>query len=437
MLSIDHVINILNNLPQELVSLVFNHLSGIDMVNFVNKNELYIPFNELNIKEAELNVWNLMKNSKDNFNNKLFEWCKILHNANISSSYYKLKYEEKFKNDNLFMNWKTKFAFSSNKEHKYSRKLYIGLFLNTGLDIKNAYHYSDLPIDKINMIFNIMKELPDQLKIEIVFEAINITKEMETIDTHVNYAIRINKIYHLLKDDYITNKFLRKAIMSFPDEYYQRFVSLLEINVELEASFNLSNPTRKFTDELIDKFKQLKEELNVSDDLLVSNLRNNNVIEKIRYFKSKNITSSRNIDYLLNRRDKDFLNYMIKNNKMYNFDITSWSRLGGIYENNYDLFQEIFTKFTIKQQNNLRIKKLMEDDGYDELYVKYIDENLEKIYIPSCIDSILCSPSITMSQFFQVYTELTEFQMKKFIEFLKINLTFDEALQNTYQIVEY
>jgi hypothetical protein len=430
MLSIDHVINVLNNLPQELVSLVFNNLSGIDMVNFVNKNELYIPFNELKIKEDELNVWNLMKNS----DNKLFEWCKILHNANISSSYYKLKYEEHFKNENLFMNWKTKFAFSSNKEQKYTRKLYIGLFLNTGLDIKNAYHYSDLPIDKINMIFNILKELPEQFKIEIVFEAINITKEMETIDTHVNYAIRINKIYHLLKEDYITNKFLRKAIMSFPDEYYQRFVSLLEINVKLEASFNLSNPTRKFTDEMIDKFKQLKEELNICDDLLVSNLRNNNVIQKIRYFKSKNI-SSRNFDDLLNWRDKDFLDYMIKNNKMYNYNSTSWYRLEAIYKNNYDLFQEIFTKFTIKQQNNLRIKKLMEDDGYDELYVKYIDENLEKIYIPNRIDSILSS--ITRTQLFQVYTELTEFQMNTFIGFLKMNFTFDQALNNTYQVVEY
>jgi hypothetical protein len=433
MLSINHVINILSDLPQELVSLIFNYLSGIDMVNFINKNELHIPLNELNIKDDELNVWNLMKNS----DNKLFEWCKILHHANISSSYYKLKYEEKFKNENLFMNWKTKFAFSSNKEHKYSRKLYIGLFLKGGLDIKNAYHYSDLPIDKINMIFNIMKKHPDLFKIEIVCGAMNITKEIETIDTYINFSIRINKIYHLLKDDYLTNKFIRKAVISFPYEYYQRFISLLEINVELEAAFNLSNSTRKFTDELINKFKQLKEELNVCDDLLVSNLRNNNVIEKIRFLRSKNITSSRNIDYLLNYLDKDFLNYMIKNNKMYNFNITSWSRLESIYKNNNDLFQEIFTKFTIKQQNNLRIKKLMEDEGYDELFVKYIDENLEKIYIPSSIDSILCTPSITRTQFFQVYTELTEFQMKTFIGFLKMNLTFDEALNNTYQVVEY
>jgi hypothetical protein len=284
------------------------------------------------------------------------------------------------------------------------------------------------------MIFNIMKKHPDLFKIEIVCEAMNITKQMETIDTYINFSIRINKIYHLLKEDYITNKFLRKAIISFPYEYYQRFISLLEINVELEASFNLSNPARKFTDELIDKFKQLKEELNVCDDLLVSNLRNNNVIEKMRYFKSKNITSSRTFDDLLNRIDKDFLDYMIKNNKMYNLSGTSWLRLEAIYKNNYDLFQEIFTKFTIKQQNNLRIKKLMEDDGYDELYVKYIDENLEKIYIPSCIDSILTS--ITRIQLFQVYTELTEFQMKTFIGFLKMNLTFDEALNNTYQVVE-
>jgi hypothetical protein len=431
MLSIKDAVNILNDLPQELVSLVFNNLNGIDMVHFINNNkEAYI--NEINIKDDELNVWNLMTNS----DNKLFEWCKILHHANISSSYYKLKYEEKFKNENLFMNWKTKFAFSSNKEQKYSRKLYMGLFLNGGLDIKNAYHYSDLPIDKINMIFNIMKNHSDLFKIEIVCEAMNITKEIETIDTYINFSIRINKIYHLLKEDYITNKFLRKAIISFPYEYYQRFISLLEINVELEAAFNLSNPTRKFTDELIDKFKQLKEELNICDNLLVSNLRNNNVIEKMRYLKSKNI-SSRIFDDLLNRRDKDFLDYMIKNNKMYNYNSTSWCRLEGIYKNNYDLFQEIFTKFTIKQQNNLRIKKLMEDNGYDELFVKYIDENLEKIYIRSLIDPVLSSTSITMSQLFQVYTELTEFQMKTFIGFLKMNFTFEQALHNTYQVVEY
>ncbi len=433
MLSINHVINILNELPQELVSLIFTYLSGIDMINFVNKNEVYIPIKSLNIKEDELNVWNLMKKS----DNKLFEWCKILYHADIKNSYYKLKYREKFQNENLLMNWKTQFAFSSNKEQKYIRKLYIGLFLNAGLDIKNSYHYSDLPIDKINLIFNIMKKMQDQLKIEMVCEALNIIKEIQTIDNYVNYAIRINQIHHLLKEDYITNKFLRKAIMSFPDEYYQRFISLLEINVKLEPAFNLSNPTRKFTEELIEKFKQLKEELNIIyDDLLVSNLRNNKIIEKMRYFKSKNI-SPRNFDNLLNWMDKDFLDYMIKNNKMYNYGSTSWCRLEGLYKNNYDLFQEIFNKFTIKQQNNLRIKKLMEDDGYDELYVKYIDENLEKIYIPSLIDPVFSSISTTYSQLFQVYTELTEFQMNTFIGFLKMNFTFEQALYNTYQVVEY
>jgi hypothetical protein len=84
-----------------------------------------------------------------NTDNKLFEWCKILYYADINNFYYKFLYEQ---NERYY---KTVLSLPSNNLKRYVRKLYIGLFLNAGLEIFKACNYSELDINKINIIFDI------------------------------------------------------------------------------------------------------------------------------------------------------------------------------------------------------------------------------------------------------------------------------------------
>ncbi len=423
MLSFDDAINILNNLPQELVSVAFNYMNGIDMVNFINNDNICIQIKSLNVTNDELNVWNLMKNS----DNKLFEWCKILYYANIYNFYYKNKYEH------TEIGYKPIFSLPSNKEYRYIQKLYIGLFLNAGEELHKAYYYSNYNTNKINFMFNTMNTYPNQFNFNILSSALNIYK-YDTNESYLKYAIKIKEIYNSTQS-YINSLYLSKIIQHFSDEKSQLLISLLLSNISFETAYHLANPTRKFTDVLINKFKELKQELNIKDELLLSHIRNNKAINQIRLFKSKNI-SSNGIENLLNL-NKDLLDYIIKNNIIYDFDYDTWSKLNFMFYNINDVFQEIFTKFTIKQQNNIRMKELMEHST-KELLDAYIKENVNKIldYYNKRIHANN-HRLITTEQYFKVYIELTDFQMNTFNRFINLNFNFEQALLNTYQVVEY
>ena len=433
MLSFDNAVNILNKLPVELVSLTFNYLDGLDMVNFINDNkEAYIY--DLNITKNELNIWTLIKNSKSSLdaNNKIAEWCKILFRANVNCLYYKQEY---YKFQSKY--YKKNFMLPTDTDKKYNKKLYIGLFLYFGVNIEKAYEYSSLSSDKIEMIFNIMAEMPEQFNIKILNTVINFSKELESKEKYINYAVKIKKIYSIIKEDYmyIKREHLKKVVLNFSDESYQRLISLLESNISFAAAFVLSNSLRKFTDALINKFKQLNEEFsgefNIPDDILVIYLQDDKAISNIRLFKSKNISPNGTIDLL--SLNKDLLDYIIKNNIIYDLDYFTWAKLKPIFYNYLDIFQQIFTKFTYNQKYNIRMKELMADGGYDKLMLTYIKENIDKIHLYCTTLNTLITPS----QYFQVYTELTDFQMNTFYGFIKLNLTFAQALSNTYQTVEY
>jgi hypothetical protein len=460
MLSFIDAVNILNNLPEELVSITFNYLNGLDMVNFINGNKNnYIS--SLNINSDELNVWNLMKESE----NKLFEWCNILVCADIKSGYYKTKYEEFQRNPYKPYTHTTTFVLPTNKEKKYNRKLYIGLFLNAGVDIILAYKYSKLSIDKINSIFEIMKAMPETFNVQTLYSIINFDNELDTKENYINYAIKYNKILNLVKEtkEYkMLDSFVKEtkeykilnlqhfmnAVMCFPDAAYERLISLLELNISFESAYTLSTPSRKFTDALIDKFKQLNEEFQIKDDFLVCHLRNNKIINSIRTLKTKNISSNCICD-LINSVNKDLLEDLIKNNYIYEFGRHTWFKINSIYINHNDIYPDILTKFTIKQKNNLRMKELMEDGGYDELLLNYIKENVDKVYLFSFYNYNSTLPPvpggayfnynslITTVQYFQVYIELTDFQLNTFLSLIKQHLPFEKALSETYQIVEY
>ena len=404
MLSVADAVNILNKLPPELVLTIFRNLNGLDMVHFINHNkEAYV--NSLNITKDELNLWNLLEDSK----NKLFKWCKILACADLNKKIYRNIYED---------------------ENHY---LYYELFLNVGLSIELALKYSYLPVDKINIIFKIMKEMPGRFDIQTLYSAVSIKKELETIENYIKYAIKIDKIRNFSQNDFINYEHFKKVICHFPDSAYERLNSLREFNITFETAFILSNPTRNFSDALVEKFKQLNEEFQIRDNVLVRYLRDNKSINHIRILKTKNI-SSNGIISILCYTDKKSLEYLIKNNHIYELEHLTWLKIRELYNNHNAIYKEIFTKFTLKQQNNLRMKELMEDGGYNELLVSYIKENVDKIDLYSSVHQTL---SITPTQYFKIYTELTDFQMSVFYEYIKNNLTFEQALRETYQVIEY
>jgi hypothetical protein len=423
MLSFNDAVNILNKMPPELVSIIFNYLDGIDMVNFINDNkDAYI--NELNITKDELNVWNSMNYSE----NKLFEWCKILFRANVNCWYYKMQFD----NRQIKSYYNSPFSLPTNKEKKYNRKLYIGLFLNAGLNIERSYYYSNLSVNKITIIFKIMKDMPDQFTIPTLFVAINFNKELEPNENYINYAIKIKQIRSSCKENYINPEHLKKTVVNFPDAAYERLISLLDYNLSFETALILSTPSRKFTDALIDKFKELKEELQIKDDLLIRNLRNNKIINNIRILKNKNI-SLNCIEHLINDINKLLLEDLIKNNYIYEFDYHTWNKINHIYNNNNEIYPDIFIKFTLKQQNNLRMKQLMEDEGYNDLLEKCINENINFMYgiIYTTNNTIL------VEQYFYAYTELSERQFKYFMAKMSNGANYEETLANSYQIIDY
>jgi hypothetical protein len=294
-----------------------------------------------------------------------------------------------------------------------------------------------LKINQINFIFDAMNKYPNELNIDMLFIASRAIKDGNTYEDSIKAAFRIKEIFYYNTNNIYDVQFsydtsyLFNASSKFPDEYFQRFITLLKSNVEFSTAYDLSNPSRNFTNVLVDKFMKLKAELNIDDKILLRHLRNNKNIDKIRLFKSKNI-SSNGIINLLNI-DKEILDNLIENNNIYDFDERTWSKIELFWRNNNEIYKDIFTKFTIKQQNNLRIKQLMEDGGYDELKVNYIKENIIIIYNFPYVKTI---QNITLQQFVNSYFELTQFQMNTLFGFLGMNFTYEEALSNTYQTIE-
>jgi F0F1-type ATP synthase delta subunit len=68
--------------------------------------------------------------------------------------------------------------------------------------------------------------------------------------------------------------------------------------------------------------------------------------------------------------NNNLLDYLITNNKFYDFEYNIWKKIEYLYSAYNDVFLEIFDKFTIKQQQQIRVKELMEDDSLHET-IKY------------------------------------------------------------------
>ena len=419
MQSIDAAINILNNLPIELIFKTFSYLGYADLLNFTNNEPIKqfiidnYPFslNTLNnITDEAITVWKLL----DLNDNKIYNWCKILCYANIYNDYYKDMYKTEHGQ---------RIIFPADLKEKYIFKLKMGLFLYLGTNYYDAWDYSRLSFEKIGIIFDILKEHPDEFDVKTLFITIKTND-----DNFLKMAYRIKNI-----NKYDTREFQCRSsidtiirISKFPESNYSRFMNLVKNNVDFKNAYELSTPPRKFTDELVKKFIKLKTKINTInnhffDSLLIEKLRNKKMLDKIEYLHNKELSIQVIINMML--INNNLLDYLITNNKFYDFEYDIWKKIEYLYKYFNDVFQEIFEKFTIKQQQQIRVKELMEDDSLQETIKYFQIHNISYI-------SRLFSPAITKYQHFKAYTELTESQFNIFQTCVLNGITYEQAYVN-------
>ena len=415
MLSFDNAINILKELPYELVEHTVGYLSSIDMVNFINKTDVPININLINSSKEELIIFNLLEDD-----NKLFKWCKILYNADCSK-YYKTKYKEE-----RICNLK----LPTGADNKYIFKLKMGLFLNISNDYRDSYKYSKLDFDKISIIYKTFKDYPNEFEIWYLLDIIKVLKNKYDYDIYIKIAKRIKQIRSMGR--YCENSDF-KTLNALSAENYQRIINIITGGATFQTALLLSKNINKYSDELIEKFIQLKKELCYDDNIILSFLKNDKMINHLKLFKKKGF-SRLIINYLL-RLELPIIDYLVNNNYFDKLKNTTFEELNNLNVKNNDLIKQFFNKFTIKQQNNLRMKQLMEHEDYDKLLISYIEANINNVYNCLCNQyTNKTNYSISVEQYFNAYTELTEIQFKTFLEKIAIGTNYDTALAEAYQI---
>ena len=401
MQTISEAIDILKKLPLELCFETFKYLDGLDLVNFINHPDIINNdiIKSTNIIPEVVDIWNLINNQ-----DKLLELCKILYYADINNKYYK---------DTCKIHCHKNFTLQGDYNEKYITKLKMGLFLNVGLDIYTSRNYSKLTFDKIKLMFQINKDYPNEFTFEILYYVCD-------TDDFLNCAYKFKELFKYSINVYDAINRIKNIVFKFPHSYYERFISLVNDGIKFEFAYALSTPSRKFTDALIDKFNKLRKELNINHEIIINNLRNNTVINQIKIFINNGINNVGNIISL----DKNLISYLINNNLFYNFDYMVWQRIQYLFRHNNDLFPDIFTKFTIKQQYQMRIKELMEDGDLIHTINTYQIININHIH------SIDINNMSKAEYFKKIYTELTEEQQNMCATYIQMGFNLESALLN-------
>jgi hypothetical protein len=145
------------------------------------------------------------------------------------------------------------------------------------------------------------------------------------------------------------------------------------------------------------------------------------MLDKLEYLHNKGLSVQIITNMML--INNNLLDYLITNNKFYDFEYDIWKKIEYLYKDYNDVFLEIFDKFTIKQQQQIRVKELMEDDNLQETIKYFQIHNI-------CYISRLFSPAITKYQHFKAYTELTESQFNIFNTCIFNGLNFEQSYIN-------
>ena len=399
-------------MPTEISSI------DIDMVNFINTTDIHINIKLINISDEELIIFNLLEED-----NKLYKWCKILYKAGYIK-YYKNKHKKK-------INSELKLPTGADNKYIFNLKRYLLLNANEG-----SFHssqFAKLDFDIISIIYNTIKNYPKQFEVWWLIDIIKNLKDDYDYDTYIKTAKRLAQIRSMKqyceKKDY-------KILGTLPDKNYQRIIHIINEGSDFKSALRLSKNFETYPDELIEKFIQLKQELGYWESIILSNLKNDKMINHLKLFKNIGF-SDVCVNNLLELK-LPMINYLVKNNYLDKFKEFTFRQMKDLYQRNNDIIKQIFIKFTIKQQNNLRIKQLMEDGDYDKLLISYIEGNINNVYEFFYLQYINGTYySVSVEQYFNAYTELTETQFKTFFKKITTGANYDTALAEASQITEY
>ncbi len=114
---------------------------------------------------------------------------------------------------------------------------------------------------------------------------------------------------------------------------------------------------------------------------------------------------------------------MKENNLIYNYNHQVWHSIFTLYNWYGDSIIDMFTKYTIKQQNQIRMKQLLGESQPNEIHYKYIEYNIHALYnYNRTIQNIY--------HLMHAYYELTEYQFNTYFQFREMSFTHEQAFHN-------
>ncbi len=413
------IIDTLCQLPINIICEVARKFKKEDLYHFINNDEFkrmfeeYNIINSLDIIETEKQIWNNLNE------NKFYNWVKIIYYANKPNYYH--EYFKKELNKQL--------QFNGSNEEKYNKKLMLGFLIILGCDYSEAYDYCKLDF---NIIFNftkIIKENPMELNFKLLYFAYK-----QNNNDYLTVALKMKRImdYNLHQNIYIN------IIAKIADKNnFERIIFLLEKNVLLEAAAILSENHKYITDAYINKYLTLRDELKLvgeqfgycylcADAYIAVNLRNKDVLEQLKYYVSIGIHDMV-IIYYMKSLPKEIFEYMKTNNIIYNYKYATLKNLYSFaFKYEGELTYELLSKYTIKQQNQIRIKEF-NGELDKETRCQYIEYNINTIseYRYYCND---------IPGFLKAYYELNDSQLQKYFQYRQQHQSHDEAFNNASQL---
>jgi hypothetical protein len=429
-------------LPIELISIIFSYTDSSSLLTLIENNDIKRVINENtvellgsfnNITNEDMIVWDLVNIIKQS--DTYMEWCKILYYADIKNDYYKKLY------NSYNISWSS--MFTSKKYSKYTIKLKMGLFfinmINNYDQLIKIQEYSKLTFDDIEFIFSTMQNQPDEFNTKLLYYscvAKNNDKYKLNYD-RMTLAKRMILLFHYNNKEYYYNS----VICQWPEINFNYYINLIMQNIIYHVVFKLTTPANKTTEKTVEKFMTLRQELNISNDVLYEYFRNKKDINTIKYFQSNGLTLK--IRELMKMykitKYKEIIDNILSNNKLYNLPIELWNSnnilllVSKLVAEDKLTVGEIFNKFTIDQIKQIRIKELMEDDDLTKTLNHFRQINIQNVAsfnnFSSFINNNNAIVQIKIEHIKRAYYELTDEQRD--IYFLKYIKELD--IENNYQ----
>ncbi len=428
------LIDTLCELPVHLIKEVISKLKTNDFYHFINNENFIQIFEEYNLIDTldlideEKMIWNLLGD------NKFYNWVKIIYNANDKNYYYK-QYKA-ITNITLHL--------TGTPEQKYITKLKMGLLL-LDCNIYHSYLISKSSFNNINSLYKTIKDSHYKYNLTLLYYALikdnNISRNCRYGDMVIynNNFLEIASKMNKILNHYQFNKFYEKIAEIACRNNFERVLLLLNNNVSFNALIELSMPYKYITDAYIDNYLKVRNELQLTggseenslyidaDAYLAYNIRNKENMTNLINYTGLGIHDMTCI-YSINHIQKNHRNlyyYMKINNLIYSYTVETWSNIRSLYNWHGEIIFEMFNKYTLKQQNQIRIKELMEQKAPNEIFYNYIEHNINTVY-----NYNNTYQNQNIQELLKAYYELTEEQFNTYKTYINMNFTHEQALMN-------